>query len=41
MDWAAQAYSIVVPVVSRALRVAVRDGVGHRLEGAVVLRRLA
>ena len=41
LDWAAQAYSIVVPVVSRALRVAVREGAGHRYEGAAALRRLA
>jgi hypothetical protein len=40
-DWAAQAYSIVVPVVSRALRVAVCKGASHRDEGAVALRRPA
>ena len=41
LDWAAQAYSMVVPVVSRALRVAVCKGAGHRLEDAIALRRLA
>jgi hypothetical protein len=41
LDWAAQAYSIVVPVVSRTLRVAVCKGAGHRLEDAIALRRLA
>jgi len=41
LDWAAQAYAIVVPVVRRALRVAVGEEAGHRAEGAVALRRLA
>ena len=41
MDWAAQAYAIVFPVVRRALGVAARGEGAHRIEGAVALRRLA
>ena len=41
MDWAAQAYAIVVPVVRKALEVAARGEAAHRIEGAVALRRLA
>jgi hypothetical protein len=41
MDWAAQAYAIVVPVVSRGLGVAARGEADHRPEGSVALRRLA
>lgn len=41
MDWAARAYAIVVPVVSRGLGMPAHGAADHRPEGAVALRRLA
>jgi hypothetical protein len=41
MEWAARAYAIVVPVVSKGLGLAALGGAEHRPEGAVALRRLA
>lgn len=41
MDWAAQAYAIVAPVVSTGLGVSARSWTSKRLEGVVALRRLA
>jgi hypothetical protein len=41
MDWASQAYAIVVPVLRKEFGVAARGEAAHRVKGAVALRRLA